>query len=449
MSDETSALTVPAPPQSEADYAAIHDAVMQTGRGRWFLAEYARRNRSADTALLLTAIDRIEAALLGRAAALPNPDLSGLRESIAQAKGAFLAAGDEPHHIFATTAQALDAAVHGIRTAVEHVQDTAWAMREDDPRGAEFESQARLIEAACADIERIRDRVHAMASLLADIEAQIGAASDEAPAGDADAAPDVQPPPEQAQSAAVEAPVPVMAEEPSSFEAEEPAPVVDDVDLQDDTPDPVIYAAEIEAETDAEVLFEPAPRAASNPRDLIAALQADQDAAPMQTAAPPRAVRAATTPAVAVAAPPPAETPAPKRSQPAVHSWLDTLAPPISITEMLPPRDDGGPDADDDDDLNDDDLAATLFDEPVKSVSPHAVPEAQAPSSVAVMHAAEVTEIRPMLMAPVARVEQPAEATARPAALARVSSAAPLAAKPDPLAPVMALSDEEKIALFT
>jgi len=34
----------PAPiPLSEADYDLIEAAVMETGRGRWFLAEYARR----------------------------------------------------------------------------------------------------------------------------------------------------------------------------------------------------------------------------------------------------------------------------------------------------------------------------------------------------------------------------------------------------------------------
>ena len=34
---------------------------METARGRWFLAEYARRNRHADTTMLLKALDRIDA----------------------------------------------------------------------------------------------------------------------------------------------------------------------------------------------------------------------------------------------------------------------------------------------------------------------------------------------------------------------------------------------------
>jgi hypothetical protein len=45
------------------DYDAIEAAVMDTARGRWFLAEFARRNRTADTTLLLTAIERLESML--------------------------------------------------------------------------------------------------------------------------------------------------------------------------------------------------------------------------------------------------------------------------------------------------------------------------------------------------------------------------------------------------
>ncbi len=48
------------PPLTEADYAAISGLLMESARGRWFLAEYARRNRQADTTLVLDAIARIE-----------------------------------------------------------------------------------------------------------------------------------------------------------------------------------------------------------------------------------------------------------------------------------------------------------------------------------------------------------------------------------------------------
>lgn len=60
----------PGPGQSE--YDAIEAAVMETVRGRWFLKEYARRNRSADTLVILQALDRLREILeAAEARALP------------------------------------------------------------------------------------------------------------------------------------------------------------------------------------------------------------------------------------------------------------------------------------------------------------------------------------------------------------------------------------------
>ena len=55
------------PPQ-EAEYNVVYAAVTATERGRWFLKEFANRNRSADTDLIMAAIARIEAAIAGGAA---------------------------------------------------------------------------------------------------------------------------------------------------------------------------------------------------------------------------------------------------------------------------------------------------------------------------------------------------------------------------------------------
>jgi hypothetical protein len=44
------------------DYDRIEEAVMETARGRWFLAEFARRVRSGDTQKILQAIERLESA---------------------------------------------------------------------------------------------------------------------------------------------------------------------------------------------------------------------------------------------------------------------------------------------------------------------------------------------------------------------------------------------------
>lgn len=73
----TSPPSVPPPEgMSEADYEAIEAAVTETVRGRWFLAEYARRNRIAETRQLLDAIGRIETAIAAQHLPAPAADPS-------------------------------------------------------------------------------------------------------------------------------------------------------------------------------------------------------------------------------------------------------------------------------------------------------------------------------------------------------------------------------------
>src|SRR5215468_6073581 len=75
---------------SEADYEAIRDAFMETSRGRWFLGEYAKRNRNADTSMVLDAVARIEEALATQRQAPPSDSrlaeaLSAIRTSLERA----------------------------------------------------------------------------------------------------------------------------------------------------------------------------------------------------------------------------------------------------------------------------------------------------------------------------------------------------------------------------
>jgi hypothetical protein len=70
-------------PPNEAEYNAVYAAVTATERGRWFLAEYANRNRCADTDLVIAAIARIEAAIHGEAAPQPAAELPRERPAAA------------------------------------------------------------------------------------------------------------------------------------------------------------------------------------------------------------------------------------------------------------------------------------------------------------------------------------------------------------------------------
>lgn len=60
---------IPPDALNDDEYRALCDALSESQRGRAFLAEYARRNRNADTAVLLDAIGRIEAQLAADASA--------------------------------------------------------------------------------------------------------------------------------------------------------------------------------------------------------------------------------------------------------------------------------------------------------------------------------------------------------------------------------------------
>jgi hypothetical protein len=67
---------------NEADFESIEAAVMETVRGRWFLAEYARRCRAEDNARLLSAVDRLE-----NAAAAARAEEASARLSAGRAEG--------------------------------------------------------------------------------------------------------------------------------------------------------------------------------------------------------------------------------------------------------------------------------------------------------------------------------------------------------------------------
>src|SRR5476649_2126283 len=70
---------------SEEDYDAIREAFMETSRGRWFLGEYAKRNRNADTRMVLDAVARIEENL---AAQRPPAADNGLADALAAIRSA-------------------------------------------------------------------------------------------------------------------------------------------------------------------------------------------------------------------------------------------------------------------------------------------------------------------------------------------------------------------------
>ena len=92
-------MSIPPPRgMSEVDYEAIEAAVTETVRGRWFLAEFARRNRVAETRQLLEAMARLEATVSSGQPALPSADPS-IRLLLQRIKEIAMSLGDTAHEM--------------------------------------------------------------------------------------------------------------------------------------------------------------------------------------------------------------------------------------------------------------------------------------------------------------------------------------------------------------
>lgn len=123
-------------PLRNEDYAAIEAAVMETARGRWFLSEYTRRNRSADTEMLLEAIQKLEGNL-ERKREVPDIDaikldIADMADAIARTKqeiAQIAAEGESGGRIFAASNE-LDSIVEHTETATQEILTTAEAVQE-------------------------------------------------------------------------------------------------------------------------------------------------------------------------------------------------------------------------------------------------------------------------------------------------------------------------------
>jgi hypothetical protein len=189
-------------PLSDADYEAIESAVMETGRGRWFLAEFARRNRTADTGMLLDAIARLEQSVGGDRGSLAaervRQDLMEMAKIIAQLK-IELASDDPEINSFEQATEALDAVVRttesatsNILEAAEQIQEIAWTLREQgasDEACDTLNQRAADIYTACSFQDLTAQRTKKVVLTMRSIEGRINGLMDAWTTGEAPVAP--------------------------------------------------------------------------------------------------------------------------------------------------------------------------------------------------------------------------------------------------------------------
>jgi hypothetical protein len=167
----------------EEDYAAISEAFMETSRGRWFLTEYAKRNRNADTRLVLDAVARLEESLATQrqAAAVEVEDhrleqaLAAIRDAVAAAQASAMEAFD---------GLALEQKLGPVRKGARVIREIAWRLREigNDGRICDLiDSQVAVIESGAAQISSDEAKAALVAAFaaLGDRLAEFGAAEQE------------------------------------------------------------------------------------------------------------------------------------------------------------------------------------------------------------------------------------------------------------------------------
>jgi hypothetical protein len=178
MADEAFALSpisARASQPREEDYEAISAAFMETSRGRWFLGEYARRNRNADTRMVLDAVARIEENLAAQKQPAPDNGLAealvAIRSAIDEARVAALATLD---------GLALQESLAPVRKGARVIREISWRLREIGADGRIcdlIDSQLSAIEAGCGQIASADGR-SGLSAAFDLIEQRIGALDD-------------------------------------------------------------------------------------------------------------------------------------------------------------------------------------------------------------------------------------------------------------------------------
>ncbi len=176
------------PPPSalaDADYDIIFATVSETAQGRRFLEEYARRCRPAESEADLAAIEHMQAAI-GHGGASERLDLllemADMAQTIVRMRAEILAikpsgsgpfdAVEELNSIVQTT----ESATSNILTAAEQVQEIAWTMRESGLSMTvcdELDARATEIYTACSFQDLTGQRIRKVIQLLRYLEDRI------------------------------------------------------------------------------------------------------------------------------------------------------------------------------------------------------------------------------------------------------------------------------------
>jgi hypothetical protein len=180
--------------EPDADFDAIEQAVMETERGRSFLKEFARRNRHADTQVLLTSLSRIEKSIALRETSSAmdefRTDIIEMADVIARSRqeiaslqpesGSAGPLGEASDHLENIAFQT-EAATSAILAAAESIQETAWTLREtgaDERHCTTLDDLATVIYTSCSSQDVTFQRTRKIISTLNFLETRLTALAD-------------------------------------------------------------------------------------------------------------------------------------------------------------------------------------------------------------------------------------------------------------------------------
>jgi hypothetical protein len=172
-----------------ADYDAIERAIRETSRGRWFLACYLERNRSAETKMLIGAISRLESAMRDNGHVIEDArvgeSLATIHEAIGQARSdiAHLPGVDQDatplpslRFAFESIPATLAEETQAICDAASSIHSAAYALQAAgvfQGVARQIIEQAEAIEQACSVQEAALNRAARMAALVSEIESEL------------------------------------------------------------------------------------------------------------------------------------------------------------------------------------------------------------------------------------------------------------------------------------
>lgn len=122
------------PLHAEQEYRSIEATLLESPRGRWFLAEHSRRSRRLESAQIEEAISRLRSSMRDPPAVLGRlrTELDSINQLLRHARAAVLTRPSGPTRTNGTAQASSDSAPGGLLKAAEELHTLVWSLQARD-----------------------------------------------------------------------------------------------------------------------------------------------------------------------------------------------------------------------------------------------------------------------------------------------------------------------------